>query len=122
MQNQQHCSLIMHQCALLHNQYNLLMHLQQDQEQSTANAVASGTGELILVAEDEPLVQALVEKMLGFGWLIVLGVFMVVSFIADRLARSETSRGVQYAGLGLFIIAEAFIFLPLLYKWFWCSL
>ncbi len=63
----------------------------------------------------QPWVPALVEKMLGFGWLIVLGVFMVVSFIADRLARSETSRGVQYTGLGLFIIAEAFIFLPLLY-------
>src|SRR5687767_7892561 len=35
----------------------------------------------------------------GFNWLIVLGAFMLVGFITDRLARSETSRGVQYLGL-----------------------
>ncbi|MDF1825393.1 MAG: Bax inhibitor-1 family protein [Verrucomicrobiales bacterium] len=57
----------------------------------------------------------LIEKMMGFGWLLVMGLFMGVSFIADRLARSETSKGVQYGGLGLFIVAEAFVFLPLLY-------
>lgn len=60
-------------------------------------------------------VPGLVSKMMGMGWLIVLGAFMAVSWIADRLARSETSKSVQYAGLGLFVIAEAFIFLPLLY-------
>ncbi|MEM9017998.1 MAG: Bax inhibitor-1 family protein [Verrucomicrobiota bacterium] len=60
-------------------------------------------------------VPGLVENMLGMGWLLVLGLFMGVSFIADKLARSETSQGVQYAGLGLFIVAQAFVFLPLLY-------
>lgn len=60
-------------------------------------------------------VPALIEKMLGFGWLIVIGLFMAVSWIADKLARSETSRGQQYLGLGLFIVAEAIVFLPLLY-------
>ncbi|MEM6279440.1 MAG: Bax inhibitor-1 family protein [Verrucomicrobiota bacterium] len=57
---------------------------------------------------------SLVEKMLGFGWLIVLGLFMAVSWVADKLARSDTSKGVQYAGLGLFIVAQAFVFLPLM--------
>lgn len=51
----------------------------------------------------------------GKAWLIVLGAFMGVSFLADKLAMSDTSPGVQYAGLGLFIAAEAVIFLPLLY-------
>ena len=60
-------------------------------------------------------VPGLVQKMMGMGWLVVLGVFMAVSWIADRLARSETSIGTQYMGLGLFVVAEAFIFLPLLY-------
>src|SRR6476646_2772381 len=32
-------------------------------------------------------------------WLAVIGLFMVVGWIAERLARSETSRGVQYVGL-----------------------
>ena len=50
----------------------------------------------------------------GFNWLLVLGLFMVVSWIADRMARSETSRGVQYAGLALYVGIEAVLLLPLL--------
>lgn len=49
-----------------------------------------------------------------FSWLLVLGVFMVVSWIAEKWANSDTSQGMQYAGLGLYIVAEALIFLPLL--------
>lgn len=59
---------------------------------------------------------SLVQKMTGgMGWLIVLGAFMGVSFLAERLAASEASRGTQYAGLALFVVAEAIIFMPLLY-------
>lgn len=50
-----------------------------------------------------------------WGWLLVLGAFMVVSWIANSWAQSDTSRGVQYAGLTLYVVAEAIIFLPLLY-------
>lgn len=58
----------------------------------------------------------MIQKMTGgMGWLMVLGAFMVVSWIAERLAASEASRGVQYLGLGIFILAEAIIFLPLIY-------
>jgi FtsH-binding integral membrane protein len=49
-----------------------------------------------------------------FHWAIVLGVFVAVSWVADYWARSATSRGMQYAGLGLYVVAEALIFLPLL--------
>ncbi len=48
------------------------------------------------------------------GWLLVLGLFMGVSFLANRWAVSETSKGTQYFGLGLFILAEAVIFVPLI--------
>ena len=51
----------------------------------------------------------------GMTWLLVLGLFMGVAWGADRLARSTASVGLQYVGLGLFIIAEAVIFIPLLY-------
>lgn len=51
----------------------------------------------------------------GFNWLLVLGLFFVVSLIADRMARSETSRGVQYGGLVLYVVAEAILFLPVLF-------
>lgn len=50
----------------------------------------------------------------AIGWLLVLGLFMGVSFLANRWATSETSTAVQYAGLGIFIIAEAIIFIPLI--------
>jgi FtsH-binding integral membrane protein len=51
----------------------------------------------------------------GYSWLIVLAVFMGVSWLAERWANSETSPQIQYLGLGIFVVAEAVIFLPLLY-------
>lgn len=50
-----------------------------------------------------------------FGWLAVLGGFVVVSWVADRWARSDAGQGMQYAGLGLYVLAEAVIFVPLLW-------
>ncbi|MGE0788004.1 MAG: Bax inhibitor-1 family protein [Sandaracinaceae bacterium] len=52
--------------------------------------------------------------MQGSGWLLVLGLFIAVSWIADRWARSSTSKAMQYVGLGLYVVAEALIFMPLL--------
>lgn len=51
----------------------------------------------------------------GYNWLIVLGAFMFISWLADKWARTSISRPKQYAGLGLYILAEAFVFLPLLF-------
>jgi FtsH-binding integral membrane protein len=51
----------------------------------------------------------------GITWLFVLAAFMGASWVAQLWARSETSAGMQYAGLGLYVLAEAVIFLPLLY-------
>src|SRR5687768_17588462 len=57
------------------------------------------------------------QTMLGtsYSWLIVLGAFMGVSFLANMWANSQTSKPLQYLGLGLFIVAEAIIFLPLMF-------
>jgi FtsH-binding integral membrane protein len=51
----------------------------------------------------------------GYSWLIVLAAFMGVAWLAEKWARSDTSPQMQYLGLGLYVIAEAVIFLPLLY-------
>jgi len=48
-------------------------------------------------------------------WLLVLAAFMAVGWIADRWARTADSLGKQYVGLSLYVVAEAFLFLPLLY-------
>lgn len=50
----------------------------------------------------------------GMGWLVVLGVFLVVSTVAHHWASSATSVGTQYAGLGLYVVAQSIIFAPLL--------
>jgi len=49
-----------------------------------------------------------------YSWLIVLAAFMGVGYLADYWARSQTSRAMQYLGLGIYVVAEALIFLPLL--------
>lgn len=51
----------------------------------------------------------------GFGWLLVLGAFMGVSYVANSWAHGGASLSTQYAGLGLYVVAEAFIFAPLLF-------
>ena len=59
---------------------------------------------------------ALVQTMVGgYGWFVVLAAFMGVSWLADRWAQSDASPQMQYLGLGLYIVAEAVIFLPMLY-------
>ncbi len=50
-----------------------------------------------------------------YGWLLVLGGFMLVSWVANMWAHSSASPGVQYMGLGLYVLAEAIIFVPLLF-------
>ena len=59
----------------------------------------------------------MVQLMVGsqYGWLIILGLFMGTGWVADRWARSGTSASMQYAGLSLYVVAEAIIFLPLLF-------
>jgi FtsH-binding integral membrane protein len=65
--------------------------------------IASGVGAVIA------------QTMLSVSWLLVLGAFMGVSFLANWWANSSASRPMQYLGLGLYIAAQAVIFLPLLY-------
>ena len=45
----------------------------------------------------------------------VLAAFMGASWLAQTWARSESSPGTQYLGLGLYVVAEAIIFMPILW-------
>lgn len=61
------------------------------------------------------------EAMLSFlaggswRWLLFLGGFMVVGMLASRTAVAATSPAAQYAALFGYVLAEALIFVPLLY-------
>lgn len=48
-------------------------------------------------------------------WLVVLGLFIGVSYFANNWAHSSISKEMQYLGLGVFIVAEAIVFMPLIY-------
>lgn len=80
-----------------------------------AGAILAFTGiETVLVQSVSP---EFIGNMIGtrVSWLLVLGAFMAVSWIANAWARSNTSQAMQYAGLALYVVAEAVVFLPLLY-------
>jgi len=64
-----------------------------------------------------PQVPQLVELMIGqrFSWFIVMAAFIGVSYLANSWASSSTSKGMQYAGLSLYVVAQAVIFVPLVY-------
>ena len=62
--------------------------------------------------------ERLFELIRGAGsiaMLVVLVGFMAVTWMANSWANSSASRGMQYAGLGLYVVAEALIFAPILY-------
>ncbi len=63
-----------------------------------------------------PVAGALISLMSAgqFAWLVVLGAFIGVSYLANKWALSSTSLGMQYTGLGLFVVAESILFLPLI--------
>ena len=50
-----------------------------------------------------------------YGWLMVLGAFILVGWMARGMASRVRSRAMQYAGLALYTVAEAVIFIPILY-------
>ncbi|MGB5555061.1 MAG: Bax inhibitor-1 family protein [Flavobacteriaceae bacterium] len=51
----------------------------------------------------------------GFSWLLLLGGFMLMTHYAERLALKSDNTNMHYAGLVLYVIAEAFIFIPLIF-------
>lgn len=50
-----------------------------------------------------------------FNWLMVLGLFMVTGVVAQKLATSDSSRGLQFLGLGIAVVAEAILLQPMLW-------
>lgn len=61
------------------------------------------------------LAERIARAMLSVNWLLVLGGFVVVSWLASRTAHRAVSMRAQYAALVGFVVAEALIFVPLLY-------
>jgi uncharacterized protein len=74
--------------------------------------VAFAAIEVALFATGAALVIA--RAMVGTSWLLVLGGFMVVSWLASHAAHTAVSKPAQYLALAGFVVAEAIVFVPLL--------
>jgi FtsH-binding integral membrane protein len=61
------------------------------------------------------LAEPMAKAMLGTSWLLVLGGFMVVSWLARSAAQRAQSPAMQYAALAAYVVGQAIIFVPLLY-------
>ena len=61
------------------------------------------------------LADRITGALLGVNWLLVLGGFMVAGWLARGLAARSGSLGSQYAGLLLYVVAQAIIFTPMLW-------
>ncbi len=59
--------------------------------------------------------ETIARAMLSVSWLFVLGGFILVSWLASHAAHRSISLGTQYLALCGFVVAEAIIFVPLLY-------
>jgi FtsH-binding integral membrane protein len=61
------------------------------------------------------LAEQVFRFMMGFNWMLILGAFMLTGWLATRTAQTSTSIGMQYFAYGAYVVAEALIFVPLLY-------
>ena len=59
--------------------------------------------------------EVMAQAMLGTNWLLVLGGFILVNWLATRTAHNSVSLRSQYLALAGFVVAEAVIFVPMLY-------
>jgi len=80
-----------------------------------AGAVLAFVG-LEIYMVNSPIATLLLNVMsMRFGWLMILGGFIILGRLASGLASGGASPTLQYAGLTLYVIAESVIFAPILW-------
>ncbi len=62
----------------------------------------------------EPIVNFAFSMTQGWRWLLMLGGFMFATSYAEKMAHTTHDLNKQYLGLLLYVVAEAFIFIPLI--------
>lgn len=68
-----------------------------------------------LLLQSETIVNFALSMTQGFKWLLMLGGFMFITNYAEKMALKTQDKSKQYLAFGLYILAEAFIFVPLIY-------
>jgi hypothetical protein len=68
-----------------------------------------------LLLQSTALVEFMLSMTQGWRWLIMLGGFMFMTNYAESSAMKTTDKNKQYMAFGLYVIAEAIIFIPIIY-------
>lgn len=68
-----------------------------------------------LLLQSEAIVSFALSMTEGWRWLIMLGGFMFITNYAERMTLKTPDKNKQYLAYGIYILAEAFIFVPLIY-------
>ncbi|QDT99058.1 Bax inhibitor-1/YccA family protein [Gimesia aquarii] len=79
-----------------------------------AGAIMAFMGLEFILFSSDTLVNGMMNAIGGNWWLVLIA-FMGASWVASSMASSAKSLATQYAGLGIYIVAEALIFVPILY-------
>jgi FtsH-binding integral membrane protein len=61
------------------------------------------------------IAETIAEFVLGTSWLLILGGFMLVSWLANSVASKARTRTQQIQGYALSVVAQSLIFVPMLY-------
>jgi len=68
-----------------------------------------------LLLQSDTIVDFALSMIDGYKWLLMLGGFMFITNYAEGMALKTPDKNKQYLAFGLYILAEAFIFVPLIY-------
>jgi hypothetical protein len=68
-----------------------------------------------LLLQSTAIVDFALSMTEGFRWLLMLGGFMLITNYAESTALKTADKNLQYMAYVLYIFAEAFIFVPLIY-------
>jgi len=68
-----------------------------------------------LLLQSEAIVTFALSMTEGIKWLLMLGGFMFITTYAERMAMKTPDKNKQYLAFGVYILAQAFIFVPLIF-------
>ena len=68
-----------------------------------------------LLLQSDTIIEFMLSMTQGWRWLIMLGGFMFMTNYAEKTAMKTTDKNKQYTAYGLYILAEAIIFIPIIY-------
>ncbi|WP_299337411.1 Bax inhibitor-1 family protein [uncultured Psychroserpens sp.] len=68
-----------------------------------------------LLLQSDAIVNFALSMTQGMRWLLMLGGFMLVTTYAERMTMKTQDKTKQYLAYGLYVFAQAFIFVPMIY-------